>query len=57
MAKAEYSEKLSLSLNCVLDVDSMNCEFEEIESISLQEALKDFDGKKVTISVTAENAR
>ena len=57
MAKAEYSEKLSLSVNCVLNLDDMILEFEENEPLTIAEALSAYDGKKVTITVVSEDAR
>ena len=59
MAKAEYSEKMTLNLSCIIDTDvqGINCEFEEIDPITLKEALREFNGKKVTISVVSEDAR
>ena len=57
MAKAEYSDKLSLSDNCVLNLDDMILEFEENEPLTIVEALSAYDGKKVTITVVSEDAR
>ena len=57
MAKAEYSEKLSLSVNCVLNLDDMMLEFEENEPLTIAEALSAYDGKKVTITVVSEDER
>ena len=57
MAKAEYSEKLSLSINGVLNLDDMIFEFEENEPLSITEALRAYNGKRVTFSVVSEDAR
>ena len=57
MAKAEYSEKLSLSIHCVLNLDDMILEFEENEPLTIVEALSAYDGKKVTIAVISEDVR
>jgi hypothetical protein len=52
MGKSKISEKFSLSVEGILDIEEMTVDVEEIGTKSLKELLKDFNDKTVKISVT-----
>jgi hypothetical protein len=52
LAKSKISEKFSLSVEGILDIEKMTVDVEEIGTKSLNELLKDFNDKTVKISVT-----
>lgn len=52
MAKSKISEKYSLNVEGVLDVEELTIDVEEIGTKLLKELIKTFDGKNVKISVS-----